>query len=78
MASAEVAVRTEVVCGGAIGDHKGINLPGVRVCIPSLTDKDLSDLHFALNQGVDMVALSFVRSAATSSTSATASAAARW
>jgi pyruvate kinase len=64
VASDEVTVRTEVVCGGVIGDHKGINLPGVQVSIPSLTDKDLTDLHFALNEGVDMIALSFVRSAA--------------
>jgi pyruvate kinase len=64
IASDEVAVRTEVVSGGRIGDHKGINLPGVQVSIPSLTEKDLGDLHFGLNEGVDMVALSFVRSAA--------------
>jgi pyruvate kinase len=60
----ETSVRTEVVTGGVISDHKGINLPGVQVSIPSLTDKDLADLHFGLNQGVDMVALSFVRTAA--------------
>lgn len=64
VATDEVAVRTEVVCGGPIGDHKGINLPGVQVSIPSLTEKDLNDLHFGLNAGVDMVALSFVRTAA--------------
>ena len=63
IATDEVAVRTEVITGGAIGDHKGINLPGVQVSIPSLTEKDLSDLHFGLNAGVDMVALSFVRTA---------------
>ena len=56
-------VRTEVVTGGRIGDHKGINLPGVKVSIPSLTEKDLQDLHFGLTAGVDMVALSFVRTA---------------
>ncbi len=61
--SSEVAVRTEVLTGGVIGDHKGINLPGVQVSIPSLTDKDLQDLHFGLNAGIDMVALSFVRTA---------------
>jgi pyruvate kinase len=58
-----VAVRTEVVCGGYISDRKGINLPGVKVSIPSLTEKDLSDLHFGLNAGIDIVALSFVRNA---------------
>jgi pyruvate kinase len=58
------SVRTEVINGGPISDHKGINLPGVKVSIPSLTEKDLSDLHFGLNAGVDMVALSFVRTAA--------------
>jgi pyruvate kinase len=56
-------VRTEVVHGGPVGDHKGINLPGVKVSIPSLTEKDLADLHFGLNAGVDLVALSFVRTA---------------
>ena len=56
-----VAVITEVVCGGVIGDNKGINLPGVQVSIPSLTEKDLVDLHFGLNAGVDLIALSFVR-----------------
>jgi pyruvate kinase len=57
------SVRTRVVSGGPISDHKGINLPGVKVSIPSLTEKDLADLHFGLNAGVDMVALSFVRTA---------------
>src|ERR1017187_1284724 len=56
-------VRPRVVSGGPISDHKGINLPGVQVSIPSLTEKDLADLHFGLNAGVDMVALSFVRTA---------------
>ena len=59
-----VSVQTEVVQGGSIGDHKGINLPGVQVSIPSLTEKDLADLHFGLTAGVDLVALSFVRTAA--------------
>ena len=62
LASDGVSVRTEVVCGGPISDNKGINLPGVRVSLPSLTEKDLADLHFGLNAGVDLVALSFVRS----------------
>jgi pyruvate kinase len=64
LATDGVAVRTEVVSGGVISDNKGINLPGVPVSIPSLTEKDLADLHFGLNAGVDLVALSFVRTAA--------------
>jgi pyruvate kinase len=58
-----VAVRCEVLNDGPVSDHKGINLPGVQVSIPSLTEKDLSDLEFALREKVDMIALSFVRSA---------------
>ncbi len=54
-------VRCLVVSGGAIGDHKGINLPGVDVSAPSLTDKDVVDAHFALAHEVDFIALSFVR-----------------
>jgi pyruvate kinase len=56
--------RCEVVVGGMVGAHKGVNLPGVALPIPSLTRKDLDDLNFALELGVDFVALSFVRSAA--------------
>ncbi len=55
-------VRCTVVRGGALGEHKGINLPGVKVSAPSLTDKDDEDLAFGLRLGVDYVALSFVRS----------------
>ena len=55
-------VRCEVVAGGPVGDHKGINLPGSEVSAPSLTDKDRVDAAFALECQVDFVALSFVRS----------------
>ena len=56
--------RCRVVVGGEVKSHKGVNLPGVPVPIPSLTRKDLEDLNFALAQGVDFVALSFVLAAA--------------
>jgi pyruvate kinase len=56
-------VRCNVVFGGVISSNKGVNLPGVPLPIPSLTRKDLDDLDFALELGVDFVALSFVRSA---------------
>ncbi len=54
-------VRTRVVVGGKISDHKGINLPGVAVSAPALTAKDEADLRWALELGADLVALSFVR-----------------
>src|SRR5438874_4312932 len=53
-----------VVTGGIVTAHKGVNVPGVPVPIPSLTRKDIDDLEFALALDVDFVALSFVRSAA--------------
>ncbi|MFJ9849950.1 pyruvate kinase [Streptomyces sp. NPDC101150] len=56
-------VRTIVIEGGVISDHKGINLPGAAVNVPALSEKDIDDLKFALNMGCDMVALSFVRDA---------------
>lgn len=58
-----VRVRCTVIEGGAISDHKGINLPGVRVSAPCMSDKDREDLRYALGLGVDFVALSFVRAA---------------
>jgi len=54
-------VRTRVVEGGVLSDHKGINLPGVAVSAPAMTTKDAEDLRFALELGVDLAALSFVR-----------------
>jgi pyruvate kinase len=54
-------VTTTVLEGGRVSDHKGINLPGVRVSAPSLSEKDRDDLRFALSLRVDMIALSFVR-----------------
>jgi pyruvate kinase len=55
--------RCAVVVGGKVSSHKGVNLPGIPIPIPSLTSKDHADLEFALGLGVDYVALSFVRSA---------------
>ncbi len=55
--------RCTVLAGGVVSAHKGVNVPGVPVPIPSLTQKDREDLEFALGLGVDFVALSFVRSA---------------
>ena len=57
-------VITEVVYGGILKSKKGINLPGTKVSLPCLTEKDLKDLYFGLDNDVDWIALSFVRSAA--------------
>jgi pyruvate kinase len=57
-------VHCAVLVGGAVSAHKGVNLPGVPLPIPSLTRKDTQDLEVALGLGADFVALSFVRSAA--------------
>jgi pyruvate kinase len=56
-------VICEIINGGMLGEHKGINLPGIPVRVPSLTEKDTADLEFALKHGVDAVAVSFVRTA---------------
>jgi len=56
-------VVTEVVVGGPVSNNKGINLPGVAMSVPAMSEKDAEDLRWALGQGVDMIALSFVRSA---------------
>jgi len=55
----------EIACvvneGGPVGDHKGLNLPGAKLAVESVTEKDIADLEFALTLRVDLVALSFVR-----------------
>ncbi len=57
-------VHTRVLVGGRVSNHKGINLPGVPVSVPAMSEKDIEDLRWALHLTVDYVALSFVRSAA--------------
>ena len=56
-------VSCDIVNGGMLGENKGINLPGILVRVPSLTEKDTEDLEFALKNGVDAIAVSFVRTA---------------
>lgn len=63
VATSDTDVSTVVELGGLLREHKGINLPGVRLSTPGVTDKDKDDLAFGLAHGVDYVALSFVRSA---------------
>ncbi len=54
-------VYTTVIEGGEISDHKGVNFPNTRLSIPAITEKDKEDLKFGLSNGVDLVALSFVK-----------------
>ncbi|MFI1967638.1 pyruvate kinase [Streptomyces cinnamoneus] len=54
-------VRTMVIEGGMVSDHKGLNLPGVAVSVPALSAKDVEDLRWAIRTGADIIALSFVR-----------------
>ncbi len=61
LAVADGRVRTRVVVGGVVSDHKGLNLPGVKVSVPALTAKDQADLRWALGLRADMIALSFVQ-----------------
>ncbi|HSU28878.1 MAG TPA: pyruvate kinase, partial [Chitinophagaceae bacterium] len=55
-------VQVKVTLGGALSSHKGINLPDTKISLPALTEKDLRDLDFIIEQKLDWVALSFVRS----------------
>jgi pyruvate kinase len=57
-------VVCEVTEGGTVSDNKGLSLPGMNVSVPALSEKDAEDLEFALGMGVDVIALSFVRSPA--------------
>lgn len=56
-------VETEVILGGVLKPHKGVNLPGARLRMPGFTEKDADDLKFGLQLGIDAVAVSFVRTA---------------
>ncbi|RFC47460.1 MAG: pyruvate kinase [Verrucomicrobia bacterium] len=59
-----LSVATKVIIGGELGSRRHINLPGVHVRLPSLTEKDLADIRVGIEEGVDLFALSFVRDAA--------------
>jgi len=59
----ETDVRCRVIVGGELGEYQGINLPGTHISAPAITGKDIADIQFCLEHGVDMLALSFVRRA---------------
>ena len=56
-------IRTEVLVGGRLGEHKRVSLPGIKVNLPALMDKDISDIQFGVEMGVDFIAASFIRKA---------------
>lgn len=62
LSKARGTAKCRVVAGGMISDNKGINLPGVKLSMPSVTEKDLADMAWAAEMGADYVAISFVRS----------------
>ncbi len=64
ISTTNIEVNCNVVVGGLLSDHKGINVPGVRLNVSSITSEDLKHLAFAVEQGVDFVAISFVHSVA--------------
>lgn len=63
LANDQKRIKTEVLMAGRLSNHKGLNVPGVKLPIPILTEKDLVDLQFALDNGCDFIALSFVQTA---------------
>lgn len=63
IATTDTDVKCKVLNNGALGENKGVNLPGVSVNLPALSEKDLNDLKFGCEQGVDFVAASFIRKA---------------
>ncbi|MEX2104890.1 MAG: pyruvate kinase, partial [Bacilli bacterium] len=56
-------IHCEIVNGGTLKSRKGVNVPGVRINLPGITDKDAEDIRFGIKQGVDFIAASFVRKA---------------
>lgn len=64
LAVSDTEICTRVVVGGSLSDRKKVNLPGVKVSLPALADKDISDIQFGVRMGVDFIAGSFIRKAA--------------
>ncbi|MFK7785663.1 MAG: pyruvate kinase [Crocinitomicaceae bacterium] len=63
LSTTDTQIKAKILHGGILSSKKGVNLPNTKISLPCLTEKDLVDLEFALNQNVDWIGLSFVRSA---------------
>lgn len=63
----DTTIHTKILNGGVIKDHKGINVPGASIQLPALTEKDVEDIRFGIEEGVDFIAASFIRKKTTSS-----------
>ncbi len=63
ISTADTEIRCEVIVGGELGDQKNVNVPGVVLDLPALTEKDIEDILFGIDHGVDFIAASFVRRA---------------
>jgi len=61
ISTTETEILCKVIIGGILGNQKNVNVPGVSLDLPSLTEKDIDDINFGVDQGVDFIAASFVR-----------------
>ena len=59
----DTSIICDIITGGELGERKGVNLPGIKVNLPDLSETDISDIEFGIKEGFDMIAASFVRSA---------------
>lgn len=63
LAATDTEIECEVIIGGELGNQKNVNVPGVKLDLPALTEKDIKDIHFGIEHDVDFIAASFVRRA---------------
>lgn len=61
LATTDTEIECEVIIGGELGNQKNVNVPGVKLDLPALTEKDIKDIHFGIDHDLDFIAASFVR-----------------
>ncbi len=64
LSKTETTIKTKVLNGGDVKNNKGVNVPGVSIKLPAITEKDINDIKFGISQGIDFIAASFIRKAA--------------